>query len=255
MEEDEKGLRDILAPSVEDRVRFKKAVNDYAYYVIIVIISLVGMFVPPLCFGCINGDMAMNFPKTPEAWVLWGVLNGSVAMCNVAILVLFKRQARKNVRNDPNYLEACRIMNRLAGRKDVFVPRSPSSMDARDYIKKGATIVIFTCVSFAAIAPLILSFDVVTLLSTVISVSVSLCTSWACMIRNEEYWTEEYLLYAKLKEGKQKPDGVRGKEEEHDPNQREGVPEPTGAGLEERGDDPLPAVGPEDHGDGANAAA
>ena len=254
MEGDDKSIRDFLAPSVEDRVRFKKAVNDYAYYAIIVIISLIGMFVPPLCFGCINGDMAMNFPKTPEAWILWGVLNGSVATCNVAILVLFKRQAKKNVRNDPNYIEACRILNRLAGRKDVFVPRSPASMNARDYIKKGATIVVFTCVSFAAIAPLILSFDVVTLLSTVISVSVSLCTSWACMIRNEEYWTEEYLLYAKLKEGK-KPEEVRGKDKEHDHNRRQGVPEPTGAGMEERGEHPLPGVGPEDHGNGANTAA
>ena len=196
----EKDFRDYIAPSVDDRVRIRRAVNDYAYYALIFIISVLAMFVPPLCFGCVNGDMGMNFPKTPEAWVIWGVLTGSTSFANMSILVMFKQQAKKNVKNNENYKKACAILNKLAGVREVFVPRSPSKVNASDYIKKGATIMAGTAVSFAAIAPLILSFDVVMLISTVISVSVSVVTSWACMIRNEEYWTEEYLLYAQMME-------------------------------------------------------
>lgn len=241
-EEDNISFRDILAPSVEKRVKAKGYINDYAYYFIIAIISLMGMFVPPLLFGCVNGDAAMNFPKTTEAWIVWGVINGGVTCANVSILVLFKNQAKKNVRKNENYLEACRILNKLAGRKEVFVPRSPTAMNAKDYLHKGTMIVVGTFASFAAIAPLIINFDVVTFLSTVISVTISLCTSWACMIRNEEYWTEEYLLYAiNCREKAEKG--------QHD-NRPKAVPEHPGAGLEEHGEHPLARVRPEDHRDG-----
>lgn len=39
-----------------------------------------------------------------------------------------------------------------------------------------------------------------TLMSCLISIIITLCLSWVTMIKNEAYWTEEYLLYAQLKE-------------------------------------------------------
>lgn len=248
-------LRDHIAPSIEDRAKVRRYVNDYAYYVIIAVVSLVGMFVPPLVFGSVAGDPAMNFPQTPQAWMVWGITTGSVAVANVSILVMFKMQAKKNVRNDPNYIEANRILNRLAGNRDAIVPRSPRAVSASDYIKKGITITAGTFASFMAIAPLIINFDVMTLLSTIISVMISLCASWSCMIRNEEYWTEEYLLYAKLVEAKltKKKEAEQGREGRiDDRHQGKVVPEHPGAGLAEHPGDQAPHVGDQHQGEGDN---
>lgn len=249
-------FRDIIAPSMEDRAKIRRYVNDYAYYVLIAIVSVVGMLVPPLVFGSISGDPAMNFPKTPQAWMVWGITTGGVALANVSILVMFKMQAKKNVRHNANYIEANRILNKLAGNRDAIVPRSPRAVAASDYIKKGITITVGTFASFMAIAPLIINFDVMTLLSTIISVTISLCASWSCMIRNEEYWTEEYILYARLVEEKlkAKKKAEKGREgiEEDDRHQGQALPEHPGAGLAEHPGDKAPNVGDQDPREGDN---
>ena len=235
-------VRKIIAPGIEERKRIKAAINDHAYYIIIVVLSLIAAFVPPLVAGSLQGDMTLNFPKTPEAWAIWGGMNGSVAIMNVAILVMFKLQAKRNVKDNEAYRQACAKLNKLAGRREVFVPRSPREMNRKDYAKKGTTVLVGTIGSFAMIGPLLISFDVVTLISTVISVAISLAASWSAMIRNEEYWTEEFPLYADMVTQRMaKKEAMEKKEEDpHDHDREERTPEPAGAGLEEHAEHPAP---------------
>ena len=47
MKENDK-LRDLIAPSVDNRVKVRSTINDYAYYAIIVIISMLVMFIPQI---------------------------------------------------------------------------------------------------------------------------------------------------------------------------------------------------------------
>ena len=200
MNEEENKLKALIAPDVEARKATRKMINDYAYYVMIVLISLLVSFVPPLVMGSVVGNLETVLPKTPIAWVVWIILNVSTAIGNVAILVFFKLQAKKNSVSHPNYIKANEILNRLAGRKEVFIPRSPRAMNAKEYSTKVLCIMISTVASFFTISALMIKFQVMTLISCLLSMIIAIIISWTTMLKNEEYWTEEYLLYAEYME-------------------------------------------------------
>lgn len=193
-------LKKAIAPDVDTRKELRKSINDSAYYVMILLVSLLVVFIPPIVIGGVTGDFATAFPKTPTAWFVWIVLNVSTAIGNMSILVFFKLQAKKNCKNNPNYIEANRILNSLAGDRTIFVPRSPELMNRKEYMTKSVCIILSTFASFFAIASLVINFSLMSLLSCIVSALIALIMSWATMLKNEEYWTEEYLLYAKMKE-------------------------------------------------------
>jgi hypothetical protein len=86
-------------------------------------------------------------------------MNISTAIANISLLVLFKLQAKKNARNNDNFKKANEILNRLAGKKEIWIPRSPARMDAGDYTKKIVAIVVSTFTASITLTSLILSFD------------------------------------------------------------------------------------------------
>ena len=227
-------MRDFIAPSVDARAKMRTRINDYAYYAIIVIVSSLVTFIPPLLIGSLHGDVGLFFPKTVEGWVLWGIINGSTAIGNVSILVLFKLQAKKNCRNNENFQKANEILNRCIREHQVLTPRSPRSMDAKEYASKGFFIAVGSVMSFVAVSSIIIAFDLVTLISTVISVLMSVSVSWATMIKNEAYWCEEYLLYAEMIDKRLNPESYIGKESEDGKPRRQDLPaEHSAAGAKE----------------------
>ena len=195
-------LRKLVAPDVEARKEIRKTINDSAYFIIIGLISLLAVFIPPLFMGCLSSDIGLAFPKSLEGWILYIIMNASTAIANISLLVLFKLQAKKNARKDPNYIRANEILNKLAGTKEIWIPRSPAKMNAGDYTRKILAIVVSTVTASITLTSLILSFDWMTLLSCLVSIIITLCISWITMINNEIYWTEEYILYAEMLEKK-----------------------------------------------------
>ena len=161
--EEKHKVKSILAPSFDSRREIKRIINDKAYFIIIVLVSLISVVVPPLFMGCLSSDIGLAFPKTIEGWILWGIMNGSIAICNISILVLFKLQARKNSSSNKNFIEANEILHRRSGRKEVLIPRSPAKMNAEDYSKKILAILVSTFTSSITLTSLILSFDWMTL--------------------------------------------------------------------------------------------
>lgn len=199
---DKDKLKGILLNDVDSRVAMKEKVNQYAYYVMIILVAILTVFVPPLLLGAVSGDLILNFPKTASGWIVWSIINLSTSVANVSILIFFKLQAKKNCLNHPNYLEACDILAKIANRNVQYIPRSPARMNSDDYIKKVVSIIVFTLSSFIAITSIVISFDINVLMSTLISMVVTIVISWSCMLANEEYWTNEYLMYAKYMQEK-----------------------------------------------------
>lgn len=226
-------MKDMLAPNVETRKEISKKLNDSAYFIIIGLISLLVVFIPPLFMGCLASDIGLAFPKTLEGWILWAIMNGSTAIANISILVLFKLQAKKNCRNDPNFKRANEILNRLAGKKEVFIPRSPKKMDASDYAVKIVAVAITTLTASITLTSLILSFDWMTLLSCLVSTIVTLCISWVTMLNNEVYWTEEYILYAEMIEKQESLNEAKEEQQNESQVREQGIQESAGTGLAE----------------------
>lgn len=254
MEEDKSFIKKLVTPDVEDRKEIRTKFNDAAYFIIIGLISLLTIVLPPLFMGCLSSDIGLAFPKNAAGWILWSVLNISTAIANISLLVLFKLQAKKNARNNENFKRANEILNKLAGQKEVFIPRSPRRMDAGDYSKKVVCILISTFTSSIVLTSLILSFDWMTLLSCLVSIIITLCISWVTMLNNEIYWTEEYILYAELKEKEmlkkkaeeealkvQEQEAQQEQEEEQNVEVREqGIPQSTGTSIGELEGHPRP---------------
>ena len=232
-------VKKLVTPNVDDRKEIRTKFNDAAYFIIIGLISMLSVVLPPLFMGCLSSDIGLAFPKNAAGWILWSILNISTAIANIMILVLFKLQAKKNARNDENYKKANEILNKLAGQKEVFIPRSPTRMNATDYSRKVICIVISTLTSSVVLTSLILSFDWLTLLSCLVSIIITLCISWVTMLNNEIYWTEEYLLYAELKQQEmekkvQEQEAQKEQEEEQNVEVREqGIPQSPGTSLGE----------------------
>lgn len=198
MEEDK--IKHLIAPSLDTRKAIRDTINDYAYYVMIVLVSLLVVFIPPLVIGSVTGQLEQVLPQTPAAWVIWSILNISTAIGNMSILVFFKLQAKKNSKNHPNYIKANEILNKLSGNKEVFVPRSPRKMDSKEYLTKSVCIILSTFASFFTISALVINFSLMSLISCLVSVVIAIVVSWTTMLKNEEYWCEEYLLYAQMME-------------------------------------------------------
>lgn len=228
-------MKDILSPSVESRKELSRKINDVAYLVMIGLITLVVIFIPPFFTGCLQSDIGMVFPKTMEGWVLWGIMNGSTAIANMSILVLFKLQAKKNCREEPNFKRANEILNRLAGKKEVFIPRSPRKMDATDYGIKILAIAVTTLTASVTLTSLILSFDWMTLLSCLVSTLVTLIISWVTMLNNEVYWKDEYILYAEMIEKQASRKAAKEETQNESQVRKQRVQKSAGTGSAEHG--------------------
>ena len=193
---EKKDVIGFLAPDHETRHKRMQIFKDISLYLVIGLISIIIVFIVPLLSGCLKGDIGMNFPDTLEGWILyWSIQAGTVAG-NISLFILFKLQAKTNCKDHLNYIEANKILSKHRNEKE-FIPRSPQQMNAKEYISKIIFIVVFSVMSFITISSLVIAFDFVTFLSCSISTIVALIMGWITMLKNEEYWTNEYLAYAK----------------------------------------------------------
>lgn len=191
----ENKIKEIFAPDIEERQHRSQTFKEISIYLIIALISIGVITIVPLLSGCLKGDIGFGFPTTVEGWILYWSINGGTTGGNIALFILFKQQALINSKKHPNYIKACEILHKYNGQRE-FIPRSPAQMNRTEYTKKLVTIVAFSTMSFITITSLVISFDFVTFISTFVSVIFALIMGWITMIKNEGYWTEEYLLYA-----------------------------------------------------------
>ena len=63
---------------------------------------------------------------------------------------------------------------------------------------------ITSILASVTISALAISFDFITFLSCLVSTIIAICFGWVTMIKNEIYWTDEYLQYAKYIQRKSK---------------------------------------------------
>jgi len=190
-------IRDIVAPDLDTRQKIHNKLTEVSYYLIVGLISIIVMFVIPILTGCLYGDISMAFPKTAEGWILWCLIKIGSAAANVAIFVLFKQQARINVKDNDKYKEALSKVTQI--RSKNWKPRSPGEMNRKEYMQKGTTVFITSLITSITIASLLISFDFVTFLSCVISTIIAVIFGWTTMLKNENYWIEEFPLWVEYK--------------------------------------------------------
>jgi len=191
-----KKLKDAIAPSVEQRRKRIDSFKSVAYYIVIGFVLVIVTFVVPLLSGGITmGDFGYNLPKTQEAWIIFWAVNIGTVFGNLCLFALFKMQAKTNSKNHPDYIKACQLLNKLNG-QEGFVPMSPRQKALKDWSIKGTMVLLTTGLESVVISVLVVSFDMVTFISCLVSSVTAVLFGIVQMIKDEIYWTEEYLLYA-----------------------------------------------------------
>lgn len=191
-----KKIKNIVAPTVETRKKRVDMFKSVAYYIVIAIVLLIVTVIVPFLSGGITAeDFGYYLPKSLEGWlVFWAIRIGTV-IGNVTVYGLFKAQAKTNVQNDPQYMKATELLNKMNG-KEGFVPISPKKKAIKDWTTKGIFMFVITLAESIVIGTLIVNFDIITFISSLVSSISAILFGIVQMIKDEVYWTEEYLLYA-----------------------------------------------------------
>lgn len=195
--------------------------NQYTYYIMVGVVSLVASFFLPMLGSSMDGGF--QFPTDTSGWIVFLTTKLASAFMNVLLLVLFVNQGKLNVRNDQKYLDARKILEETEKKRRERAPRSPATYHRRLYEKKGIMTFITSALGTFALTQAVLTFDWVTFLTFIIVVLMGVVMGIITMKKVEIYWTEEYYLYALSEREKQ----------EHDTVRKRAVPESGRAGSEE----------------------
>ncbi len=191
-----KKLKDVIAPTRELRKKRVDAFKAVAYYMVIgIILLLVTVLIPFLAGGINAQDFNYYIPKTVGGWIIFWAIRAGTVVGNITVYGLFKAQAKTNVKDDPSYLKACELLNKMNG-EEGFIPMSPGRKAAKDWTTKGVFMTITTAAESVVIGTLIFNFDIVTFVSCISSSITAVLFGIVQMVKDEIYWTEEYLLYA-----------------------------------------------------------
>ena len=193
---DPEKLKSYIAPTMEQRTKRLETFKQYAFYGIIAVILIIVLFIVPLLSGGINAnDFGYYLPKSVRGWIVfWAIRAGTVAG-NMCVYGLFKAQAKTNAKDHPNFKKANEILNKLYGTKQ-FIPHSPGQKTVKDWTTKGVIVLLTTAAESIVIGSLIFNWDMITFLSCITSSITAVLFGIVAMIKDEVYWTEEYLAYA-----------------------------------------------------------
>ena len=191
-QEDREGTRKIL-----------DAINrQYLYYIIIGIFTFIVLVFMPMLGSSIDGGLKL--PQGKGAWVMFVITRVFIAVTNIIIFYSFMQQAKLNVRNNKEYIEANKILLRVKNKRERK-PMSPKKWEASQYLKKGTTLAIGTVFALFSLSQAILTYKYTDLISYVLLIFLATVFGIFQMKKAEIYWTTEYYRYAKMVEEENKP--------------------------------------------------
>lgn len=167
--------------------------KQWLYYILIGVISLIALVFLPM-MGSAAG-LGWVLPTTAVGWIIWIVTKLIIATLNVLIFHCFMCQAVLNSSTHPNYIEARGLLMQYNDKE--YIPRDPRTWKHKEYRKKGISIFISSALSVFALTQAVLSFDVISMLTYLFTIVMGLIFGILQMKSAEEYWTQEYLEYAR----------------------------------------------------------
>ena len=198
--------------------------SQYMYYGIIAVLSVIML----VFFPMLGSEVGLEWkvPNTKAGWAVWVIAKLSSAGLNVLILHCFVMQGHQNVKENPRYVEARGILLMSQG-KLIDDPRSPERYMREIYTKKGLSIFLATILGLIGLGQATLTFDPIQIIIQLVSLVVALIFGFLQMKGTEDYYTQEYLDFAKKIE----------EERKNVLNRRKDLPESSGASPGEQAAD------------------
>lgn len=171
-----------------DKFELKK----YLYYGLVGVISFIILVFLPMLGS--QTDIGFTFPNTASGWCIYILSKLVVSIMNVLIFYCFMEQAKVNIKDDPKYIEANKILEKMYDKK--YLPRSPKAWNTQQYSTKAVSIFFSTLMSAFVFTNAILTYDWVTALTYIFTLVFGLIFGVLQMKSAEKYWTNEYWQYA-----------------------------------------------------------
>ena len=167
--------------------------KQWQYYIIIAILSLVSLLFLPM----LGSEAGIHFklPTTLAGWIVYVLSKLTVAGLNLLIFHCFILQAKLNIKDNPQFIQANQILNMLPDESGTS-PRSPIEWNNEVYRKKGISIFITSILSVIGLTQAVLTFDWVSMLTYLFTILMGVIFGILQMNQAELYWTTEYLQYA-----------------------------------------------------------
>ena len=177
----------------------KEKLKLYQGYFVIFILSLISIFFLPMLGSTVG--LGFSLPTTAAGWVVWLVSKLAVIIINMLLFDQFVKQAKINIKDNPQYLEACRIFNTLnpEGEEEIL---EPDAFLSKLYRTKGTKVMLTSALSVVALSNAILTFNWVTMLTYLFTVVMGIIYGFITMATVEEYWVEDYYKLAIRKQNK-----------------------------------------------------
>lgn len=169
-------------------------IKKYQYYFIIGLVSVMALLFLPLIGS--EAGLAWNIPDTATGWVVYVVSKMMVAGINILIFHCFNMQGKENVKNHPMYIEALKILSESMN-DERYIPLSPETWSRKVYGKKCATVFCTSIMSAIGLTQAVLTFDVLSMLTYLFTITMGIIFGVLQMNEAEEYWTSEFWRYAK----------------------------------------------------------
>lgn len=184
--------------------------KQYQYYAMIAVISMIALIFLPMLGS--NVGLEWRLPNTFVGWVVYVISKLIVAALNILIFHCFVLQGKLNIRDNERYIEANEILLITLHDKELE-PKSPKEWQKDIYGKKGASVFLTTLLATVGLTQAILSFDLLTMLTYLVTIVFGIIFGIFSMNESEEYWTNGYWAYAqKIK--KEHTDAIEAHERE-----------------------------------------
>ena len=176
----------------------KEKIKAYQNYAIIALLSIISIFFLPMVGSGVG--LAFNIPTTAAGWLVWITSKLAVILINMLLFDQFVKQAKINIKDNPNYLAAAEIFNTLETEESQKL-LYPKEFFKRLYRNKGTKVFFSSLLSVIAFSNALLTFDWISMLTYLFTIITGCIYGWITMINVETYWIEDYYKLA-LKEQK-----------------------------------------------------
>lgn len=174
-------------------MKTKDLINQYRNYFIIGILAVMAVFFLPMLGSSVG--LAFVIPNTVAGWIVYVSTKLCIVVINLLIYDQFMKRAKINVRDDPHFKEAERIL--FEADDDVAEALPASYYIKRMYRSKMTTTAVFTILGVFGFTNAILTFDWVSMLSYTFTIIFALVFGWIAMGEAELVWIEQHYKYAK----------------------------------------------------------
>ena len=167
--------------------------EQWLYYIIIGCVSFVSLVFLPMLGS--SATLAWNLPTTVAGWFVYIISKLLVAGLNILIFHCFILQAKIIVQDDPKYVEANKILDKMSPGHTERIS-GPEEYFRDVYGKKGIAVFATSLLSAVGLTQAVLTFDWVSMLTYFFTIFMGLIFGILQMKRTEIFWTVHYYRYA-----------------------------------------------------------